>query len=469
VDATSAASAPRAGLSPTRQFAVLSLLTIGASTLVFGVALAYFAERGILDREWASTAALVQAATRFHLRPTDFTPRAAGAARPGEADDRFEELTRQVRMLPDVLRLTVYDGHGGVLWADTERPPAPEMPGARLAEALAGEVAVHLQPASGDAAERVDLYVPLRFPGEGRVAGVVLAQVDASRVLATVRRARLALWSLALLSGLVLYGVLYGIVWRASRRLQAQHAALGRRAEELASANAEMRALQQQLVAAERLAAFGEITAAVAHGLGTPLAAIKALAQLARLDAPAGPLGDRLDQVVAETDRLADRMRALLRYGRPVEQRRVPTALDAAVGSALDGLRPRCAARRVTLDVAVPADLPKVRLDPARFEEALLCLAGNALEAMPSGGQLRVAAAADGAALQLVVEDTGPGIPPAVLARVFEPFFTTKPNGTGLGLAIAKKLLEGAGGRLALTSEPGRGTRAVITLPVDDA
>jgi two-component system sensor histidine kinase HydH len=301
------------------------------------------------------------------------------------------------------------------------------------------------------------------------VAGVVLAQVDASRVLVTVRRARLVLWSLAVLSGLLLYGALYGIVWRASHRLQAQHAALGRRAEDLARANAELRAVQQQLVSAERLAAFGEITAAVAHGLGNPLAAIRALAQLALFDTPAGPVRERLDQVVAETDRLAERMRALLRYGRPVEQRRVPTALDAVVGPALDGIRSRCAAQGVTLEVAIPPDLPKIRLDPARFEEALLCLVGNALDAMLAGGRLRVAAAPAAGAVELTVEDTGPGIPPPVLARVFEPFFTTRPNGTGLGLAIAKKLLEGAGGRLALASEPGRGTRAVIALPTEDA
>jgi signal transduction histidine kinase len=468
VDATVAAPAPRAGLSPTRQFAWLTLLTVGASTLVFGATLGYFAERGILDREWASTSALVQAAARFHLRPGDLAPRPPGAP-PSEADDRFEELTRQVRMLPDVQRLTFYDGHGGLLWADTERRLPLDAPAAPLAEALGGETAVSLQPAQQSAAERVDLYVPIRFPGEGRVAGVVLAQVDAGRVLATVRRARIVLWSLAALSGLLLYGALYGIVWRAARRLQAQHAALGRRAEELARANAELRAVQQQLVTAERLAAFGEITAAVAHGLGNPLAAIRGLTQVALMDVPAGPLRERLTQVVAETDRLTERMRGLLRYGRPVEQRRVPTALDAAVGAVLDGIRARCEARGVTLDVAVPADLPKVRLDPACFDEALLCLLNNALEAMPDGGHLRVAAAPTGGALDLVVQDSGPGIPPATLARIFEPFFTTRPSGTGLGLAIARKLLEGAGGRLVLTSEPGRGTRATITLPTGDA
>jgi len=90
-------------VAPTREFAISSLVIVGASTLAFGLALGYFVERGLLDREWASTTAFVQSAARTHLRPADF-----GAAPPAtslEAGDRFEEFARQVRMLPDVRRL----------------------------------------------------------------------------------------------------------------------------------------------------------------------------------------------------------------------------------------------------------------------------------------------------------------------------------------------------------------------------
>ena len=256
-------------------------------------------------------------------------------------------------------------------------------------------------------------------------------------------------------------------MWRASRTVRAQHAALARRAEELGRANTELRALQDQLVAAERLAAFGEVTAAVAHGLGNPLAAIRASAQVALLDAE-GPVREQLLQIVADTDRLRARMRALLDLGRPVESRTVPAALDAAVRSALGPIRTRAAAQGVELDVRIPPDLPKVRLDPARFEEALLCLAGNALDAMPAGGTLRLAAGPVDAGVELWVEDTGPGMPAAALARAFEPFFTTKTGGTGLGLALARKLLEATGARLDLQSGSA-GTRATIVLPQADA
>jgi signal transduction histidine kinase len=451
--------------SPTRQFAVLSLLTIGVSTLVAGLALAHFVEQAILDREWTSTAAFVRAAARDHLRPQDFG--GMPGATPPESQDRLEEFTRQVRRLPEVLRLVVYGPDGNALWSDAERAFRPPGPTAAVRAALAGRTDATLEPGTARGRERVQLHVPVAFPGEGRVAGAVEAYVDASRVIAGVRRARAILWALAIASGAVLYLALYGVVWRASRTVRAQHAALARRAEELGRANAELRALQDQLVAAERLAAFGEVTAAVAHGLGNPLAAIRASAQVGLLDAE-GPVREQLLRIVADTDRLRERMRAILDLGRPIESRAIPAALEAAVRSALGPVRTRAAAQGVELDVRIAPDLPKIRLDPARFEEALLCLVGNALDAMPAGGTLRLAAASVAAGVELQVEDTGPGMSPPTLSRAFEPFFSTKPGGTGLGLALSRKLLEATGGRLDLQSGSA-GTRATIVLPQADA
>ena len=456
-------------VAPTREFAVSSLVIVGASTLAFGLALGYFVERGLLDREWASTTAFVQSAARTHLRPADF-----GAAPPAtslEAGDRFEEFARQVRMLPDVRRLVVYGPDGRVQWTDVERDPPAAAGSADLGRALTGEPRAHLRP--GDDS-RVDLQVPIMFPGEGRVAGVVEAEIDGGRALAAVRSARRTLWALALLSGVVLYAALYGVMRRASRTLRAQHAALTHRADELARANDELRAAQQALLTAERFAAFGEVTAAVAHGLGNPLASIRATAQLALLDAPDGPVRNGLLQIVVDTDRLRDRMRELLTIGRPGEARVVPASLAPAVRPIVEQLRPRCETQGVRVEVRVPDDLPPVRLDPARFEEALLCLAGNALDAMPRNGTLTLAArrveiAGAAPVVELSVEDSGPGIPPALRERALEPFFTTKPGGTGLGLAVARRLLEASGARLRLDSPPAGGTRLTITLPRDEA
>jgi signal transduction histidine kinase len=118
----------------------------------------------------------------------------------------------------------------------------------------------------------------------------------------------------------------------------------------------------------------------------------------------------------------------------------------------------------VTLEVDAPSSLPDVRVDPMQVEQALLEVISNALDAMPNGGRLRIAARAAHEGIQIDITDTGGGIPDNIIASVCEPFFTTRPDGTGLGLAIAKRYVEQNGGHLAITSENG-GTTVRIWLP----
>jgi signal transduction histidine kinase len=99
-----------------------------------------------------------------------------------------------------------------------------------------------------------------------------------------------------------------------------------------------------------------------------------------------------------------------------------------------------------------------------QLEQALLEIISNALDAMPNGGRLRVAARAAHEGVEIEITDTGGGIPQSIIASVCEPFFTTRPEGTGLGLAIAKRYVEQNGGRLGVTSENG-GTTVRVWLP----
>src|SRR5262245_55230762 len=151
--------APEGSASPTRQFAILSLVTIGASTLVVGLALAHFVEQAILEREWTSTAAFVRAAVHDHLRPQDFGT--AGPVTAPESQDRLEEFTRQVRRLPEVLQLVVYAPDGRALWSDAERTAEPSAPSDGVRTALAGRTDAVLEPGSQAGRERIKLYVPV--------------------------------------------------------------------------------------------------------------------------------------------------------------------------------------------------------------------------------------------------------------------------------------------------------------------
>jgi signal transduction histidine kinase len=125
----------------------------------------------------------------------------------------------------------------------------------------------------------------------------------------------------------------------------------------------------------------------------------------------------------------------------------------------------------VTLEAAVPADLPPISADPNQLQQVLINLLMNALEATLPGGHVQVTAAPRAEAgrpgVRFGVADTGPGIPPDVLPRVFEPFFTTKPpgQGTGLGLAICRDIVKEHGGEIQVESQPGAGTTFTVWLP----
>jgi two-component system NtrC family sensor kinase len=110
-----------------------------------------------------------------------------------------------------------------------------------------------------------------------------------------------------------------------------------------------------------------------------------------------------------------------------------------------------------------------VHCDAAQVEQVALALIMNAIDAMPRGGRLWLRTRRDDENAEFEVQDDGAGIPPEILPQLFEPFFTTKEKGrgVGLGLAVSKGIVERHGGRIAVESEAGRGTKVLVTLPLD--
>jgi signal transduction histidine kinase len=211
----------------------------------------------------------------------------------------------------------------------------------------------------------------------------------------------------------------------------------------------------------------------VAHGLRNPLASLRAAAQLVRRHPGAPSSTEHLDAIIDEVDRLDRRISHLLSFSRPAPFHPVSESLPRLIEELLPAVAQPLREQRVELEMAVPAALPQVRVDPMQLEQAILEIVSNALDAMPTGGRLRIGAfVADGVApgdVVVEVTDTGGGIPEAVLASVCEPFFTTRQEGTGLGLAIAKRYVEQNGGRLEILSRPGEGTTVRVRLPRERA
>jgi signal transduction histidine kinase len=248
---------------------------------------------------------------------------------------------------------------------------------------------------------------------------------------------------------------------------------IGDLARALERMTAQLRESREQLVQAEKLASIGEMSAAVAHGLRNPLASLRAAAQLVRRHPTSPSATEHLDAIIEEVDRLDRRISHLLSFSRPAPFHPVSESLPRLIEELLPAVAQPLREQRVELEMAVPAALPQVRVDPMQLEQAILEIVTNAIDAMPEGGRLRIGAfVSDGAGpgdVIVEVTDTGGGIPDHVLPSVCEPFFTTRQEGTGLGLAIAKRYVEQNGGRLEIASRPGIGTTVRVRLPRERA
>ncbi|TMA94911.1 MAG: hypothetical protein E6J70_17070 [Deltaproteobacteria bacterium] len=177
------------------------------------------------------------------------------------------------------------------------------------------------------------------------------------------------------------------------------------------------------------------------------------------------PLGGAGAFITAEIDRLGSVVSSLLEFARPLHlEPRAVSVRDLFDRAALlaEG---ELAAKGARLGRDESPGLPAVRADPDLLSQVLLGLLANAAEAVPPGGDVMLAARARDGAVELVVEDCGPGIPPELRDRVFEPFFTTRPRGVGLGLAVARQVVEAHGGRIEAGERPGGGARLTLRLP----
>jgi signal transduction histidine kinase len=215
---------------------------------------------------------------------------------------------------------------------------------------------------------------------------------------------------------------------------------------------------ERALRTSERLAAVGRFAGAVAHGLRNPLAAIRIAAQAGAGAADPESSRRSLETVVSEVDRLERRVRSLLRYSRPPEPERRVADLRGIVHDVETPLRALAGRARIELELQLPEDSLCAYVDPAFVREAVLELASNAVSATPEQGRLVLALCEEGPDAVLRVEDTGPGIPEELRARVFELFFTTRADGTGFGLANVRKIAEANAGTVELERSGATGT-----------
>jgi PAS domain S-box-containing protein len=247
-------------------------------------------------------------------------------------------------------------------------------------------------------------------------------------------------------------------------------------------AEEELRRLERQLRNAQRLEAVGTLASGVAHDFNNILGAILGFGEMALRDAPKGSrLRRDLDSVMVAGERGRALIDRILAFSRSGMAERVAVHVESIVREALDQMTAELPAS-VSVQTQLGAGRAAVMGDPTQVHQVLMNLASNAIQAMPSGGTLRVSleavhlrelrlattgSVAAGPWLVLAVADSGTGMAANVMERIFDPFFTTKEVGvgTGLGLSLVHGIVAELGGAIDVASTPGAGSTFTVYLP----
>ncbi len=229
--------------------------------------------------------------------------------------------------------------------------------------------------------------------------------------------------------------------------------------------------LQAAAEHAERLAGIGRLVAGVVHELNNPLTAVNMYSDVLveKLAAAGHDPGDveKLRAIKEAGQRIQRLARDLVSYARPAGARTEAVGLVGVLDEAARLAKPALKEKAAVLEREL-LDVPDIEGSRPALVQVFVNLVTNAARALKHGGHVKLGLGSGaGGEVKVTVEDDGVGMEPEVLRRAFEPFFTTRPgSGIGLGLPIVKGIVERHGGRVALETEPGKGTRVTVTLPV---
>jgi two-component system NtrC family sensor kinase len=262
-----------------------------------------------------------------------------------------------------------------------------------------------------------------------------------------------------------------------TRKIEEATSELAKRNKELELLNEALFDSQRQLSQSEKLAALGQITATMAHQIGTPLNSISGYIQLMLQDGNFQLKDqDRLKIIESQLDRLADSVKNLLSFTRQPKPQLKPLDVNGVLEELIHLSEPWLLARNVRLSTLLSPNLPLISGDPMHLQTLFLNLITNALDAMPNGGLLTFKTrqipsqfpSENGRWVEISITDTGVGITEESKKRIFDPFFTTKKigEGTGLGLAICENIIKEHSGKLLVESEVGKGSTFSVLVPV---
>ncbi len=228
----------------------------------------------------------------------------------------------------------------------------------------------------------------------------------------------------------------------------------------------------------DRLAALGEMAAAIAHEVKNPLASIEVMAGVLKRQLSQQPEAlETLDDIIKEAKMANAIVVEVLEFVRPIQLQVEKVGLDEILKDSITLAEGQMRRGAVTIKTELDPAVPDLLGDPHQLRQLFSNLLANAFEALGGEGHVEIRSALipddelngpdeSTPLVSIEVRDNGPGIAPDDFERIFSPFFTTKPQGTGLGLAIVRKVVDAHDGRIDAVSAPGRGASFKVTRPV---
>jgi len=311
----------------------------------------------------------------------------------------------------------------------------------------------------------------------------ILRSFEGARRIASLYTSIILIWALAVSIGL-------GFTYLMARRIVEPVKQLDRAAAEVARQNyaisvevnsedemgrlartfnnmcASIRQAREDLIRQERISTIGRLSGSIVHDLRNPLAAIYGGAEmLVDGDLPPAHVKRLAGNIYRASRRIQELLQDLLNVSRGKTTAPELCRLREVALAATESLTAAAEGQGVHVDVSIPPEI-EVPLERSRMERAFVNLIGNALEAMPGGGAIRISAVLERSSVVVQVEDTGPGIAPEIRSSLFQPFVTAgKRNGLGLGLALTRQTVLEHGGDMWVESEAGHGARFKFRLP----
>ncbi len=229
----------------------------------------------------------------------------------------------------------------------------------------------------------------------------------------------------------------------------------------------DIKRMEEQMMHSEKLALLGRLTTGIVHEIGNPLTSVFSFVQMLKEKEQDEFKTESLETIDLFMNRIADILNQLSGFSKMPPLNLKSCKVNSLIADALSLIQYDKEVNEITIVRDLLPDIPRITTDENYFSQVIVNIILNAADAMPDGGTLTIRSSINDRNIVIAFEDTGVGIPKESLTRIFDPFYTTKEKGTGLGLAVSQNIIEKLNGSLSVESELNKGSRFVITLPVE--